>query len=75
MQALGLMVLRVSAYWGSEYPCLKKCLLFIYTLCTMATAAVQMLAVSKIYRTYPQVPLSNRHKLSRHYSQPVQVLS
>ena len=68
MQALGLMVLRVSAYWGSEYPCLKKALIFIYTLCTMGTAALQMVAVSKIYRTNAQVTLSDHHKLSRHYS-------
>ncbi len=75
MQVLGLMLLRVSAYWGSEYPCLKKGLAFIYTLCTMATAALQIVAASKFYRTYAQVTLSNHHKLNRHYSEPVQVLS
>jgi hypothetical protein len=58
--ALVLMLLRVSAYWGSEYPCLKKCLILIYTLCTMATAALQMVAVSKVYRT-----LHSTHALSQ----------
>jgi len=68
MQVLVLMLLRVSAYWGSDYPCLKKALILIYTICTMATAALQMVAVSLIYRTYPQVTLSDPHKLSHHSS-------
>ena len=51
IQPPGLMLLRVSAYWGSEYRCLKKALILTYTLCTMGTASLQVLAVSKIYRT------------------------
>ena len=74
MQPPGLMLLRVSAYWGLEYPRLKKALVLTYTLCTMATAALQMVAVSKIYRTLSSHS-NHRQNLSRHYSQPVQVLS
>jgi len=59
MQVLVLMLLRVSASWGSDYPCLKKALIFIYTICTMATASLQMVTISLIYRTYAQVTLSN----------------
>jgi hypothetical protein len=51
MQALpGLMLLRVSAYWGSDYRSLKKGLLVVYVLCSMGTASLQMLAGSKFYR-------------------------
>jgi hypothetical protein len=52
MQAPGLMLLRVSAYWGSNYPFLNKGLITIYILCTMGTASLQMLAVSKFYRRF-----------------------
>jgi len=59
MQVLVLMLLRVSAYWGSDYPCLKKALIFIYAICTMATASIQVVTISLVYRTYAQVTLSN----------------